>query len=141
VKNLVGTIDTKQAIANKGWLALAGAGIVVIGSLMPWVTVTTAFGTVSRNGIDGDGKITALTALVFAAAFYFGTKAWHNVLAGVLAVATAIVGIANVIDIYDNINSADLEGLGHASLGVGMWVVLAGTLTMFTSLVSRHGRY
>ena len=37
---------------------LVGGGLVLIGSFLPWATVTTVFGTISVAGTNGDGKIT-----------------------------------------------------------------------------------
>lgn len=38
--------------------------LVIIGSVMPWASVTTPFGTVSAAGTEGDGKLTLIAGLL-----------------------------------------------------------------------------
>ena len=45
-------------------LEFIGGGLVLLGSFLPWASVATVFGTVSLNGIEGDGKITVVLGVV-----------------------------------------------------------------------------
>jgi hypothetical protein len=55
--NVPGVETTAERLA--GWAAIGGGALVAIGSLMPWLSITAPFvGTISKNGTDGDGKIT-----------------------------------------------------------------------------------
>src|SRR3546814_4443455 len=49
-------VSTADSTARN--LMLAGAGAITIGSLLPWASATSIFGTVSKAGTDGDGIIT-----------------------------------------------------------------------------------
>jgi hypothetical protein len=59
---------TNTTIDERAWpaLTLAGGALAVVAAFMPWLTVSAGIFTVSRDGIDGDGQITALAG-VFAA--------------------------------------------------------------------------
>ena len=41
-------------------VAMVAAGGVILGSLLPWASISTGFGTISMSGTDGDGVITLL---------------------------------------------------------------------------------
>ena len=43
----------------KQLVAVIGAVMVVIGSFLDWVRVTTGFGDIGVGGMEGDGKLTA----------------------------------------------------------------------------------
>jgi hypothetical protein len=62
-RDLAGPTDRTPNKAGPA-LELIGGGLVLLGSFLPWATVATVFGTVSLNGIDGDGKITMVLGLV-----------------------------------------------------------------------------
>ena len=85
-------------------LSLIGGGLVILGSFLPWATVTSAFGSVSKSGTDGDGQITLI--------------------AGCLAALVAVMDIIDVSRTAGEVESAYLD----ASVGIGLWVVLAGAV-------------
>ena len=45
------------------WLWLGGAVAVVIGAVLPWASLSTPFGTISKNGSDGDGILTMILGI------------------------------------------------------------------------------
>jgi hypothetical protein len=129
-------------------LAAIGMGLggllVVIGSFLPWATMT-GFLSVSVSGIDGgrDGMVTMALGIVLAltgalAIFTDGTG-WISrgiaVLAGLLAFGVAA---------YDGINLARLSasslGLIGVSAGVGIYMVLMGAGLAVLASVLAPGR-
>ncbi len=61
---------TKRHTGNK--LAVIAGVLLIVGTFLPWGRVSSAFGTISQSGIDGDGKfilafgiITLVIGLVF----------------------------------------------------------------------------
>jgi hypothetical protein len=46
-------------------LALGGAALVALGSILTWARVSSGFIDFSRSGLDGDGMLTLPGALVF----------------------------------------------------------------------------
>ena len=111
-------------------MVLAGAAIVAVGSLLPWATITTAFGTLQRNGTDGDGD--GLITLLLAGAIVFVTLIGQRTRLSAIVVLV-LAAIAFMVVAYDMSNLR--ENLGEvesrfatASVGVGMYVCGAGAL-------------
>jgi hypothetical protein len=105
-----------------------GAGLLAVGSFLPWVSVRTIFGTISANGIDGDGKITlaagALAVLLIATCT--GERNRAGLIVGALASAAG-----TAVAVYDLVNvsskAADLNNeYAHASAGWGLYVCAIG---------------
>lgn len=118
------------------------AGLAVcIGSLLPWATVTTAFGTLSVAGTSGDGKITlglGVTLLVLAALQLSKNplRPWVlTLLVGAAAGAIAIYDLVNVSNKAGELSSA----FARADVGIGLWVVVAGgVLAVVAALTGRR---
>lgn len=112
-----------------GWVGILGCAAGVIGSFMAWITVTTGLGSVSISGTDGDGKVSAAIGILagFAALVGLSKGARGQV---ILAVLLAVAGLA--LSIYEWRHVSDkIDGLGsnefaRASVGTGIWVMLAG---------------
>lgn len=60
-----------QPITARYPLHIFGAVGLAVGSFMPWVSVTSIFGTIDVAGTAGDGKITAALGVVAALLFFF----------------------------------------------------------------------
>jgi hypothetical protein len=101
-----------------------------VGSFLPWVTVSTILGTLSRSGVDGngDGILSAglgIAAAGFGVALLSRQKRW-------LSVALAIVGVLGALLVYYEVT--DIQGrLGDlesalAAVGIGLWMVGAGAV-------------
>lgn len=103
-------------------LALAGAAVAAVGSLLPWASVSSVFGTISKSGMDGDGVITLVLA-VAAGALVLTRKA-----PGVVIALMALIGVVAVIDIADVSRLADDTGFAEVSVGFGLWLVAIGAV-------------
>lgn len=109
-------------------LVLGGAALVAIGSFMPWLTATVPFvGSISKSGMDGDGKFSLILGLGIAAAGWSlvgkGKARKTTVLLSGLAAA---LGVGEYAHISSTINDADIGGL--ASVGTGVYVIIVGAL-------------
>jgi hypothetical protein len=123
------------------WVALGGAAIAALGSFLPWATVSTGLGHVTRDGIDGDGQFTLATSLIFTV-LYFGRDRFRAALAAVAAFATGGIAIGNIIVIIDAVN--DARDLGYrfrtAQVEIGLWLVVIGAGAMLVGIFGRMAR-
>jgi hypothetical protein len=109
-------------------LTMVGGALVGVGSLLPWATVSSAFGSISVNGIEGDGVFTlilggAITLLGFLA---YGGAA-PRMLTFLLAIAALGLGGFELINISSRLGDAGSEFV-RASVGVGVYLIVAGAL-------------
>jgi hypothetical protein len=130
-----GAALTAQAPANPlvKVLALGGAALAAIGSFLPWATVSGGFVDISKNGMDGDGVITLVGALIFG-----GLAAWsllgswskgRMIGALVVAVLVTLIAVIDIADVASRFSDIDTEALGlDVSIGIGLWIVLLGGL-------------
>ncbi len=104
---------------------LVAAALILLGSFLPWATVSSAFGSVSVKGTEGDGVLTLLLALALAVLF----GVWKRGTAIAAVVLGAIVVMTAVYDLVDLASVADkLDGFGDISPGAGLIMVLLGGL-------------
>ncbi len=103
---------------------LASAAAIIVGSIMPWATVQTVFGSLSVAGTDGDGKITAIGGGVVL--FLAFTRKYRA--------AAVIAALVLAGGVYDVINISDVDGdeFAHVSVGWGLWLmaIAAAAATM-----------
>jgi hypothetical protein len=126
----------KPAVSSRAWLLGVGGAVTVLGSLLPWVTVSVFGQSISKNGIDADGRITIALGFALLALIVVHVRRRRDsvVLTRVLALAdAALVGGIFAIDYADVSNKADglaaqTQGFAHASAGVGLWMVLVGAV-------------
>jgi len=124
-------------------VTLTGAGLAIIGALLPWATVSSVFGTVSVTGTDGDGVIVLVVSAIIAllATLELTSRSGRELRIG-SALLAALVGIVALVDynnIADHVASTDLEGVGVATIGVGLYVVLLGAAVAFIgALIKRE---
>lgn len=126
--NMETTSDQNQH--RLGWFGVAGCAAALAGSFMPWVTITSVFGTIGINGTEGDGKITACVALAAGlwAVIGLNTSSRSKVrFAGVLSligVIASVYELQHVSSRAGGMNGAAVK----ASVGSGIWLMLAGFL-------------
>jgi hypothetical protein len=85
--------------------------------MLPWATLTTGFGTISKAGTDGDGVLTLLAAVVIGVLVLVakGAKA--------LIAAIVVCVLALAVCVYD---IADVSSSGQVSVGIGLWLATLG---------------
>lgn len=127
------------------WLALVGAGLVVLGSFLPWAEASAGIVSASVGGMDvgdGQGRTTLAGAILYAALWWFNDLA-HRPDRGQMYVAgaVALAGMLFAVVKMDDINSvADEVELAHVSVGVGLWLVLVGSIVGFAACVVKVRR-
>ncbi len=101
----------------------------MLGSVLPWVTVTTVFGTVSMNGTDGDGVITLILGLPVVILGILAATRGLSLLGIIVAAALVfIVGWTTYTDISNLAEVTGDVGLGQASIGIGLWLLVISSV-------------
>ena len=116
------------------WIGLGAAGVMAISALLPWLTVRAAFvGEISASGTEGDGKIVLGLAVVVAIAFALQKK----ILSIVMAAVSASFALFEVIYISSQIGdaNAEMDGMGSASIGVGVWLLVLAAAAILTAAI------
>ena len=110
------------------WL-LGGAGALALGSFLPWAEV----GPFSKNGIDGDGVLTLILAIVIAVATWPAIRTSVGRGRSVTTAISASLGL--VICLYD---IADVSSTGNelvkAQVGIGLWMATAGAVAVLVGV-------
>lgn len=114
-------MDKKQAAL----LTVIGGAALAIGSFLPWGEI---FG-ISASGMDGgDGWFTLIGGVVLAVAGYMAWSGkplpmWVGWVALVVGAGVAII------------NYFDISGTEGLSVGMGMWLMLAGSVLGLVGLL------
>ena len=110
-------------------VTIAGGIAIAIGSVLPWVNLTSGLvGTISMAGTEGDGILTLgagiIVALLGAAAYARGSK---TAAAGTIAMSLAAgyVAVQTLFNLSENTGVS--EGI-RSSIGMGLWITLAGVV-------------
>jgi hypothetical protein len=110
------------------WIMIIGSLATVVGSFMSWATVSAGFlGSISKNGIDGDGKVVAVIGGI--AGYLVFRKRENLSRKDVLlpAILNAISFIVCLIDLLDIQNKAkDTTSGVMLQVGNGLWICLFG---------------
>lgn len=121
-------------LSDRQWSAVAGAAglIVAVAGVLPWVTVTTAFGSVSRSGLDGgDGLLFLGGGIVIALLGLSGAtgdpQRVRRSLLG-LGLLGLLGGIAEFANESSRIQGLDPNVKALTSIGVGIYLAVIGGL-------------
>lgn len=100
--------------------ALVLALLVVIGAFLPWASVLDI---VDKNGIEGDGVLTLILAIIGAGALLLGRgRLWGLI---TMLIAASLIALIGFVDLADVGRVADQ--LGVVETGAGLWLTaLAG---------------
>jgi hypothetical protein len=115
-------------MAFAGKVAAAGAAAVCVGAFLPWAQVSTAFGTVSKSGMSGDGVVTAAIGAGSALAMLIGVRRTARsyfvlgTLACVLAGVAAVFNFQNVSSVVDSVSGRYVS----AEVGAGLYLTIGG---------------
>lgn len=120
-------------------LSLVGALAVVIGSFLPWATVTSGFGSIGVAGTEGDGVITLVAGAVIGilAALELGQSSKTRVATMIASLICLGIGLFEIANVSDAIGGVSSE-FARASVGIGLFAVAGGAgLAIFGSTLSR----
>lgn len=125
--------------------AVAGGALLVIGSLMTWISVDLGFRAFSSTGTETtEGKMTLAAGVVLVV---LGLLLVRGIVAGravnYLAAATAVFGAVVLLFEYLDVRArvAEADGtVATAAVGVGVWIAALGALlalgaTVWTAIV------
>ena len=114
----------------KQLVAVIGAVMVVIGSFLDWVTVTTGFGDIGVGGMEGDGKLTVAfggLALLALLALLLKPTSGGATLALILLLIAGVVLAIGYSNVSDSVNSVESD-IARASVGIGLYVGVVGAV-------------
>lgn len=111
------------------WIVVLAGGLITLGSILPWVTASAVFvGSISVNGMDGDGKITVVLGVILLAIGFIGAGSgdMHPVTPIIPGLAAIGVVITNYQNIQDSVREIQSSDVGTASIGYGFWMIAIG---------------
>ena len=122
-------------------LALGGAVVAGLGTVLPWVSVRSAFLSVDVAGVEGDGKIALGVAAIIALLAVLALTGSR--IPPVQLGAVGLVGLAVVAYDWHNIaNSVPTGGSPgitmDVSVGVGLYVCAVGFLAVVIGAWMQH---
>lgn|GEM_PF-5012236 len=130
---------TRMILTNQGQLTtLLGAVGLVVGALLPWVTVASVFGSISVNGYEGDGIITGgIGLLILISALLTKGKAGKR-----YSVASAILGVIATLLVFWKISdvgslAAENTDYVRTSVGSGLYLSAVGTILIIVGGLQR----
>jgi hypothetical protein len=110
-------------------LTALGGLLLVIGSMLPWVTANHVFGSMSVSGTEGDGIFTLVLGLVLliGAVARMSTEGRYRWLIVVAAAAAllAVFEFVNIRSTIDDVSNTYVRG----SIGPGLWIIAIGSAT------------
>jgi len=117
------------------WLAVLGGGVMAAGTVLPWITATAGFVSITRTGLEIATLDAVLVLVAGCACVLAGIGAITGAAAtGLISRSPILLGLVGVgIGIYDATQVADrvraVEGsssLATASMGSGLYLVFVG---------------
>lgn len=124
--------------------ALAGAVVVAIGAFLPWLSVEIFGTSVTKLGIEGDGSITLILAILVAILLLrsrlgsWGRKTWWTVV--VLGGLTALLAIGYIVDPWLGVEQRPPEETREfVTIGAGLYLTaLGGVMTVVGALYDNY---
>jgi hypothetical protein len=128
--------DEERQERGRALTGLVAGALIVLGSFLPWITLSTGFGNLGKNGMEGgDGVITmilGILVLLVSLARLSGSDLPGILVRSPLA-AGAVVGliaVVNFMDIQDRVSGFESEagGFGTGSVGAGIYALFVGAI-------------
>lgn len=109
-------------------LVIAALGLV--GSFAPWASVESFLGSISVSGSDADGQLTMILFAVVGILAFVGKSRGATIGSLVVSVLAALIAVIDIKDVSDTagVVGDEAEGLLTASVGWGLWLVLAAAV-------------
>jgi hypothetical protein len=117
---------------NAGWLVLTGGILVIVGVFLPWITVNGPKGSFSTSGKDAnEWAFLILGGFATVRGFSMARPQTFRFQLGAPLVGGVILAVFAALRWGDIQNALDVAR-GHAgitaSVGIGFWAVIAGTV-------------
>ena len=125
-------VPPREGNANAGWLVLAGGILVIVGVFLPWITASGPKGTFSASGKDANewaflilGGFATVRGLSMAKPWLFRFQLGTPLIGGVILAVLVALRWNDLQKALEDVRP--LPGF-TASLGIGFWAVIAGTV-------------
>jgi len=125
-------LPPREGNANAGWLVLAGGILVIVGVFLPWITASGPKGTFSASGKDANewaflilGGFATVRGLSMAKPGLFRFQLGTPLIGGVILAVLVALRWNDLQKVLDEVRSVPWV---TASLGIGFWAVIAGTV-------------
>ncbi|MGH2392809.1 MAG: DUF2510 domain-containing protein [Candidatus Limnocylindria bacterium] len=127
----VGQAPVGQGVALGGqprafWIATVAVIFLAIGSLGPWATL----GVFSKAGIDGDGQLTIILAIIAALALWAFSTTATSARASVVLICGVLAAGVGIIDAMDVSNTTFLGQTGAVQVGWGLGMVCIASIAL-----------
>lgn len=111
-------------------IAIVAAAGITIGSLLPWFSLTTIFGTLSASGMEGDGVFTLIAGILLGIVAVVALS--RNAVSRLTAILIGLLGLISgliAFNVFSNLSGvADFSDAGlFSSIGAGLWLVIIGS--------------
>jgi uncharacterized membrane protein YidH (DUF202 family) len=122
----------REGNTNAGWLMLTGGVLVIVGVFLPWITATGSSGTFSASGKDANewaflilGGFATVRGISMAKPGLLRFQLGTPLIGGVILAVLVALRWNDLQKALEDLRS--LPGV-TASLGIGFWAVIAGTV-------------
>ena len=132
-----GTGFTLNSIKPLPGTVIGSGAVLALGSVLPWATVSSAFGSISVNGTSGDGGITLVLGVI---AIVMGVLLVRGFVAtGWLVGTGAVFLVALGVSLHDasdvsSVSSRISNDIG-LSVGFGLWLCLLASIAGLVATV------
>lgn len=93
-----GTLASPRAYTAGRKVAIGGAAVAVAGAFLPWISVSLLGSTVTRHGIEADGAITLVLALLAGGVGLLWWGRRTRIAVGVLGTLVGGIGLLYITD-------------------------------------------
>jgi len=121
-----------------GIIIIAGASLLVLGSVLPWAKVEVELVSATKSGTSGDGVITLIAGIIV---FVMGILAlslekhgFALALAALGGLGCSVVAVIDLVDLANRTAGVNAEFMSIKA-GVGIYMVLAAGLVVIVGVV------
>lgn len=125
-------VTPHEGNTNAGWFVLTGGVLVIVGVFLPWITASGPKGTFSASGKDANewaflilGGFATVRGLSMAKPGLFRFQLGTPLIGGVILAVLIALRWNELQKALEDLRT--LPGV-TASLGIGFWAVIAGTI-------------
>jgi tetratricopeptide (TPR) repeat protein len=120
---------------NRGQiLTLLGAIGLLAGAVLPWISFTSMFGTVSKAGYEGDGILTGgigLPLLLIALLVKGNPGHSYSILGVIFALIAGVIAFWDLSNVSSRVAEINADMSFLASVGPGLYITVIGAILAF----------
>lgn len=119
-------------------LVLGGAGLIILGALLPWASVSIKIAGASAmsnsaSGLDGDGRFTLILGIAAVVLTVLKNPPQAKLFALIALIASGLAALIGLIDIFRITGNSDANAILQASgssvsisPGIGIFITIIG---------------